>query len=104
MIKAVFFISGKNISGFSITGHADYRESNDIVCASVSSAALMAANTITEIIKAKAEASATDGSIKLTVKDDSDTVQTVLRGFKLHIKELAKEYPENIKVIYGGVK
>ncbi|MBR3438341.1 MAG: ribosomal-processing cysteine protease Prp [Clostridia bacterium] len=104
MIKVVFFIKGENISGFSITGHAEYRESNDIVCASVTSAALMTANTVTDIIKADADASAEDGSIKLKVKKDSDMVQTVLKGFKLHIKELAKEYPENIKVIYGGVK
>ena len=104
MIKVLFFIKGKNISGFSITGHAEFSEGDDIVCASVTSAALMTANTVTEIIKADADASACDGSIKLNVKSDSDQVQTVLKGFKLHIKELAKEYPENIKVIYGGVK
>lgn len=105
MIKVLFFIKGENISGFSLTGHADYGDyGKDTVCASVTSAALMAANTVTEIIKADADASAQEGSIKLTVKEDSDTVQTVLKGFKLHIKELAKEYPENIKIIYGGVK
>ena len=105
MIKVIFFIKGENISGFSLTGHADYDDyGKDTVCAAVASAALMTANTVTEIIKADADASAEDGSIKLKVKKDSDTVQTVLKGFKLHIKELAKEYPENIKVIYGGVK
>ena len=105
MIKVLFFIKGENISGFSISGHANYDDyGKDVVCAAVTSAALMAVNTITEIIKADAEASSADGSIKLTVKDGSDTAQTVLRGFKLHIKELAKEYPGTIKVIYGGVK
>ena len=105
MIKVLFFIKGENISGFSISGHADYDDyGKDIVCAAVTSAAIMAANTIIEIIKADAEASEADGSIKLTAKEDSDAVQTVLKGFKLHIKELAKEYPENIKIIYGGVK
>ena len=30
--------------------------------------------------------------------------EAVLRGLELHLTELSKQYPLNIKVIYGGVK
>ena len=97
MIKAVFFIKGKNISGFSITGHADYRESNDIVCASVSSAAYMAANTLTDVIKAKADIEEQDGRMSVRTDSTLPEVQTVLKGLRLHLEQLADQYPENIK-------
>lgn len=41
--------------------------------------------------------------LKLT-KEKSIKAQVILKGFALHIKELEKAHPKNIKVIYGGVK
>ena len=76
----------------------------DVVCAAVSSAAYMTANTVTEIIGAKANAGATDGAMILEVKEPCDKCLAVLKGFELHATELSKQYPKNIKVIYGGVK
>lgn len=64
----------------------------------------MAANTVTEVIKANAEASDGNGEMTLTVSENSAEVQTVLRGLELHMKELASMYPENITLKYGGVK
>ena len=97
MIKVIFFIKGKNISGFSITGHAKYSEGDDIVCASVSSAAYMAANTLTDVIGAKADIEEQNGKMSVRTDSASPEAQTVLKGFRLHLEQLADQYPENIK-------
>ena len=105
MIKVRFSIGNKQLQGFEISGHAMYAESgSDIVCASVSSAAFMAANTITDVICANADAAAEEGRMIVTLNQPDEQAQAVLKGLELHLTELSKQYPENIKIIYGGVK
>ena len=105
MIRVKFLVGNRQLAGFEIKGHADFADiGNDIVCASVSSAAFMAANTVTEIIGAKADATVSDGAMILLVKETCERTETVLKGLELHLTELAKQYPDNIKIIYGGVK
>ena len=96
MIRAVFF-EGENGRGFEISGHAG--GSTDIVCAAVSSAVYMAANTVTEIIKVHADISEQDGYLKFFVGEENDSAAAVLDGLKLHLTELSKQYPKKIKVI-----
>ena len=79
-------------------------EGQDIICASVSSAAFMAANTITEIIGIPARAEVESGSMVFYPEEVNENTEAVLRGLELHLTELSKQYPLNIKVIYGGVK
>ncbi|MBE6819625.1 MAG: ribosomal-processing cysteine protease Prp [Ruminococcaceae bacterium] len=105
MIKVRFSVGNRQLKGFEISGHAMYAESgSDIVCASVSSAAYMAANTITDVIGADADAAAGDGTMSVTLNQPNEQAQAVLRGLELHLTELSKQYPQNIKLIYGGVK
>ncbi len=105
MIKVRFSVGNRQLKGFEISGHAMYAESgSDIVCASVSSAAYMAANTITDVIGADADATAGDGTMSVTLNQPDECAQAVLRGLELHLTELSKQYPQNIKLIYGGVK
>ena len=79
-------------------------EGQDIICASVSSAAFMAANTITEIIGIPARAEVESGSMVFYPEEVNENTEAVLRGLELHLTELSKQYPQNIKLIYGGVK
>ena len=105
MIKVQFFINGENLSGFRITGHAGYANAGrDIVCAAVSSAAYMAANTVTELADKNAAASDEDGTMLLQLSSPSEKTELILRGLEMHLKALATQYPENITVKYGGVK
>ena len=105
MIKVRFLIGNKQLQGFEISGHAGYAESGkDIICAFVSSAAYMTANTITDVIRADADAVAGDGTMCVKLNQSNEQAQAVLRGLELHLTELSKQYPENIKIIYGGVK
>ena len=105
MIRVKFLIGNKQPKGFEISGHALFAESGkDIICAAVSSAAYMAANTITDIIGADATATVEDGAMCVTLNQTNEQAETVLRGLELHLTELSKQYPKNIKIIYGGVK
>ena len=107
MTKVVFLADKGHINGFKISGHSSMDcddQEGKIVCSAVSSAAYMAANTVTDIIRADAEATADDGAMTLLVNEPCARTETVLKGLELHLKELTKQYPENIKIIYGGVK
>ena len=64
----------------------------------------MAANTITDVIGANADAAAEDGAMSIILNQPDERAETVLKGLELHLTELSKQYPQNIKIIYGGVK
>ena len=66
MIRAVFFESESG-RGFEITGHAGGNAGSDIVCAAVSSAVYMAANTVTDVINVHAGISEQDGHFRFSV-------------------------------------
>ncbi len=102
MIKVRFFHSDSGIPvGFDIRGHAGHGTSgNDIICASVSSAAYLVANTITEVMSVDADITVDDnGAMTLSVPQ-ADTTKTkeILLGLELHISELSKQYPKNVTI------
>ncbi len=106
MTSVKFLADSKGLYGFEISGHCSVNSDDEVgktVCAAVSSAAYMAANTITEIIGDKANAFVDDAVMKITVNNPSDATLKVLEGLKLHLTELANQYSNNIK-IYGGAK
>ncbi|MBR0536053.1 MAG: ribosomal-processing cysteine protease Prp [Clostridia bacterium] len=102
MIKAEFYHSKQGIpTGFNIKGHSGYAQAGaDIVCASVSSAAYMAANTIIEIMGVKADASVDEnGEMTIHIPEESATkTKDILLGLQLHLKELSKQYPKNVTI------
>lgn len=98
MIRAVFFESESG-RGFEITGHAGGNAGSDIVCAAVSSAVYMAANTVTDVINVHADISEQDGHFRFSVNAEDTSAAAVLDGLKLHLTELSKQYPKKIKVI-----
>ena len=98
MIHIVLFGGVKPV-GFRITGHSGYSdEGSDIVCAAVSSAAYMTANTVTDVLGLSPELRVDDGDMLLRLKTmtDADRAGDILNGFCLHIKELREQYPEFI--------
>ena len=103
MTKVKFFDDG---NGFEIVGHSS-KNCNDevgkIVCSAVSSAAYMAANTITEIIGDKAEVLIDDAKMYFCVKNPSVSSRQVIKGLELHLKELSGQYGNNITIL-GGAK
>lgn len=105
-MTCVKFLADKSgIYGFDIGGHSTNScddELGRLVCSAVSSAAYMAANTVTEIIGDKAEAFVDDGRMLFKVSNPSAQALTVLKGLRLHLTELSKQYSNNIKIIGGA--
>ncbi len=105
MTSVKFLADSKGLYGFEISGHSSLDcddEVGRIVCAAVSSAAYMTANTITEIIGDKAEAVVDDAKMLFSVKMPCESTVKVLEGLKLHLSELSDQYSNNIKIIGGA--
>lgn len=106
MTGVKFLADEKGLSGYEISGHCS-SDSDDtagkIVCAAVSSATYMAANTITEIIGDTAEAEVDDALMRFYVKNPSEASVKVLEGLRLHLEQLSGQYGSSIR-IYGGAK
>ncbi|MBQ8623730.1 MAG: ribosomal-processing cysteine protease Prp [Oscillospiraceae bacterium] len=99
MIEAQFLATKGKLKGFAIKGHAGYALfGKDIVCASVSSGVMMTANTVTEILKIKADVKVFDNEIRCGLLEDSDEASKLIEGLKLHLQLLAEDYPNTIKV------
>ena len=101
MTKVRFYKSGKTIIGFSVIGHSTINcedQEGKLICSAISSAAYMAANTITEIVGDKADIEVEDGKMILKVSNPSDKTVAVLEGFKLHIEQLSLDYSDSIKI------
>ena len=90
------------IRGFRLSGHSGAGvSSEDILCAAISSAAFLTANTITEVIRAQAVVEAEEGYMYLSVsKKDLGRCADLLNGLKLHLLSLEEQYPENLNVFY----
>ena len=106
MTRVRFSADEKGLHGLEISGHSS-KDGDDeigkIVCAAVSSAAYMAANTVTDIIGDKAEIFVDDAVMRFYVKNPSDCTVKVLEGLRLHLTELSEQYGSNI-IIHGGAR
>lgn len=102
MIEVGFLTHTGGLLGFHITGHAGGAAGTDIVCAAVSSAAYLVANTVTEVMGAvPRELTAEEGDMLLRLSlEDVPKCRTVLLGLRLHLTGLEEQYPEDIRVSY----
>ena len=101
MTSVTFLFQNEVLQGFDIKGHSTYSENDEqgkLVCSAVSSAAYMTANTITEIIGAKADIKVNDGEMFLKVLSDFEDCLPILSGFLLHMKQLSKEYNKYVTI------
>ena len=100
MIRVRFHTANDALIGFTLDGHAGAGVSGeDIVCAAVSSAAYMTANTILEIIDAQADVTVRDGYMSLTLTDKIADCQDILSGFRLHLEALQDQYPKRVHLM-----
>jgi uncharacterized protein YsxB (DUF464 family) len=100
MIQVDFTVQNGFVTGFSVSGHSGYaEEGSDIVCAAVSSATLMAANTVTEIMGLDADITVNDGFLTLDLSaQNAQAAQVITDGLRLHLSALSEEYQEFINV------
>ncbi len=100
MICANMLMRNGSLCGFDVQGHSGSAESGrDIVCAAVSSAVYMAANTLTEVCGCIADIHEADGRLRMTVTEaDFSKAQEVLSGLHIHLQGLVAQYPTFIKI------
>ena len=99
MTTVTFYFEVELLAGFQLKGHSTASEDDEqgrIVCAAVSSAAYMTANTITEIVGADADISVNDGEMTLHLKNEFEGSMQILSGFMLHMEQLSNQYPDYI--------
>ena len=100
MIRADFLVRTGVFCGFRLKGHAGSAPAGrDIVCAAVSSAFYMAANTLTEVCGCRVLIRERDGYLFCSVPEgDRKKAQTVLQGLQIHTEGLYAQYPTYIQV------
>ena len=85
--------------GFRCEDHAGFAdEGSDVCCASISSAVMLTANGITEVLGLSADVAAYDATVELVLRQPSVQAQPMLEAFHLHMENLKKEFPENIQI------
>lgn len=103
MIKVNYVVSNNLIKSVSIKGHAFYDTyGKDIVCAAVSSIVTTTINDILALTEDKIKYDTQDGNVLITVVSDNEVVESLLNVMLNMLKELASDYPKNIKI--GGLK
>lgn len=93
-------------AGFTVQGHADTAPAGeDILCAAVSSAVYLTANTLTEIYGLTPDLSEHDGyfSLRFSDADAYETAQPLLQGLCLHLLGLEEQYPDYIHIERGAL-
>ena len=103
MIKVNCVVSNGLIERLSIKGHADYDTfGKDIVCAAVSSIVTTTINNIIALEENTIKYDTKEGNVCITVLRNSDVTNKLLNVLIDMLKELATDYPQNIKI--GGLK
>ncbi len=104
MIRADFLsLPDGRLLGFRLCGHAGWgEEGTDIVCAAVSSAAYLVANTATDVLGVTPLSLrvAEDSMLRRLEERDEPACRNLLRGLRLHLCGLEEQYPAHIKVSY----
>ena len=92
------------ISKFECNGHSEYsEEGSDIVCASVTSVIYAAMNGIEKVLGINFGYEQGDGYIFCVMPEDlseidSKHINILLESMFLFLKELEKQYPDNVSV------
>ena len=82
-----------------ISGHANYSDGNDIVCASVSSIMYTTVNAIMAFNKDAIIYEDDNRVVTITIKSNDDTTKTLIDNMIALLNNLVNDYPKNIKII-----
>ena len=100
MIKAEFRRGEEGFASAAVSGHANFApEGQDIVCAAVTSAVMLTANGITEILKEGAQVKLLENEISIALPGNPTGAATaLLQALHLHLTLLQQQYPRHITV------
>lgn len=104
MIEAEFLRRDKTLTGFCVQGHAGFDDAGkDIVCAAVTSALQLTANTITEEFLCKADVLVLENEIRFQLQQNSPEAVKILDGFYKHLSILEQDFPGTIQITFSEV-
>ncbi len=102
MTRFVLYTEKEHFKGFETSGHSTVNENDEIgklVCSAVSSAVIMAANTITDVLNMSADVSVDDGYLKIIIENPNEKSDLIIKGLALHMNELKNEYIGKIEIL-----
>ena len=88
----------KEMDKITISGHANYADSNDIVCASVSSIMYTTVNAILNINEEAITFEDDNNKCTITIKSHDDITDKLIDNMMLLLTELKDKYPSNIEI------
>ena len=89
----------KKYKKISILGHAMYADrGKDIVCSSVSSIVITTVNGILSLNKGSLSYMVGKKGMTIEIKSDDQTTQCLIHNMVNLLKDLEKQYPENVEV------
>ncbi len=89
----------KKYKKLSILGHAMYADrGKDIVCSSVSSIVITTVNGILTLDKGSLSYMVGKKGMTIDIKNDDETTQLLIHNMVNLLKDLEKQYPENVEV------
>lgn len=82
-----------------ISGHANYSDGNDIVCASVSSIMYTTVNAIMSFNKDAIIYEDDNSVVSIKIKSKDEITSKLIENMLNLFESLANDYPKNIKII-----
>ncbi len=108
MVKITFFQNpAGDFVGFTCSGHADYAESQDIVCAGASALVLNCINSIETLTSDTffCDRESDSGTVIFRLAEGfSDRSQLLLRSLALGLEGIEEEYEEHIDLLFEEVE
>ena len=88
----------KEMDKITIKGHANYSDSNDIVCASVSSIMYTTVNAILNIDDKAITFTDNGNECVIQINNHDDITDKLIDNMILMFKELNEQYPSNVEI------
>ncbi len=108
MVEITFFQDQKQqLVGFTCSGHADYPDGPDIVCAGVSALVITCINSIEELTEDRfsCESGSEDGRIVFRLADGfGERSELLLQSLALGLEEMENSYENYIDLIFEEVQ
>jgi len=100
MVNVTFYTSEHGFARVCVSGHASFAPGGeDVVCSGVSSAVMLTANGITEILGEAADIQVLENEVGIRLPPEpSPAASAFLQALHLHLTLLQQQYPKHITV------
>ena len=88
----------REMDKITIKGHAGYRESNDIVCASISTIMYTTVNAILNFNDKAINFTDNTNECIIAINNHDDITDKLIDNMILMFEEVEKEYPSNVEI------